>query len=222
MNWIDIFCLIIIGLSSLMGLFRGFILSFFGILTYVIAFFFTKEYYGLLAKYIEGMKFVESIRNFFVEQLQGLKITDGGLDFSKLDAVPKFLGNILGKSVSDLENVPLLSSAKLKLANSMTDTTVSIISFIVLFLVSVIILTILVRVLNSIFSLPVLKEFNKLVGLAFGAIRGILIVMVIFTLIPPIDAMFANIDIIEGIRSSKFSLYLYEYNLVYMILDIFI
>lgn len=222
MNWIDIFCLIIIGLSSLMGLFRGFIVSFFGILTYVIAFFFTKEYYGLLAKYIEGMKFVESIRNFFIEQLQGLKITDGGLDFSKLDAVPKFLGNILGKSVSGLENEPLLSSAKLKLANSMTDTTVSIISFIVLFLVSVIILTILVRVLNSIFSLPVLKEFNKLVGLAFGAIRGILIVMVIFTLIPPIDAMFANIDIIEGIRSSKFSLYLYEYNLVYMILDIFI
>ncbi|MCT4633374.1 MAG: CvpA family protein [Firmicutes bacterium] len=222
MNWIDIFCLLIIGISSLIGLFRGFILSFFGIVSYVIAFFFTREYYSLFAKYLAKMDFVDGIRSFFQEKLQGLSINGGNLDFSQMDAVPKFLGRIAGKSDIFEKANGNLDMAKLQLADSMTDTTVNVISFILLFILSILILTIVVRLLDSVFSLPILKEFNKLVGLVFGGIRGVLIVMVIFALVPPIDSVFSSLDIIGTIYSSKVGVYFYEYNLVYMIIDLFI
>lgn len=222
MNWIDIFCLVIIALSSLVGLFRGFILSFFGIITYIVAFLFTREYYALFAKYVAKMDFVEGIKSFFQEKLQGLSISGGTLDFSQLDALPKFLGRIAKKSDVVTDPSTSIEVAKIRLTESMTEATVNVISFILLFIISALILTIIVRLLNSVFSLPILKEFNKMVGLLFGVIRGVLIVMIIFALVPPIDTLFSNLDIIGAIYSSKLGVYFYEYNLVYMIIDLFI
>ena len=50
---------------------------------------------------------------------------------------------------------------------------------IVLFLVSKIILSIVISLVDGIAKLPILKQFNEIGGIAYGIARGILIVLIV-------------------------------------------
>ena len=63
-------------------------------------------------------------------------------------------------------------------------------SIIIIFILIKIILTIVIKLLDTVAELPILKQFNEVGGLAYGLIRGLLIMIIFITII----GIFININ----------------------------
>jgi uncharacterized membrane protein required for colicin V production len=74
---------------------------------------------------------------------------------------------------------------------------------------------IVARVLNATAKLPVIKQFNKLGGLIFGLVKGVLFLYIIFailTLIIPV--LPSSSPIVTAIDKSIFAAGFYKYNII--------
>ena len=95
------------------------------------------------------------------------------------DAQDKINGAISDGIISD-ESISELSHS---IASGISGVISSIIAFLAVFAISMIALTILAFVLDKIFTLPVLKQANKLLGLIFGVFYGAFNVFAVCTVI---------------------------------------
>jgi uncharacterized membrane protein required for colicin V production len=173
-----------------MGYLSGLIKSFFSIASYFIGAYVAKTYYKSLALYIvENTSIGESINNLVSNSIVN-------------SAVP-VMGNPLTNNV---------------MFTTMTLSIVNIISIILVFIIVKIILSIGCTLLNGICSLPILNGLNRLGGGAFGFVRGILIIFIIFALIVPFN-LNKNGKIENEINKSKFGKILYINNPIIKIVE---
>lgn len=75
-------------------------------------------------------------------------------------------------------------------ANSISKNVIYAGSIIIIFILIKIILTIVIKLLDTVAELPILKQFNEVGGLAYGLIRGLLIITIFITII----GIFININ----------------------------
>ena len=68
--------------------------------------------------------------------------------------------------------------------NTLIGVAISILSFILCFAGSYLVGSILISLIHHVFQLPILKQLDWLAGGAFGLIRGLLILYVIFLIVP--------------------------------------
>lgn len=102
--------------------------------------------------------------------------------------------------------------------NSATLSIVNVISMILLFFMLKIALSIIVTILNGVFSLPLLNGLNKLGGGIFGFIRGVFIICIIFAIIVPLNIN-KNTLIEKEIYKSKIGILLYNNNPIIKIME---
>lgn len=72
--------------------------------------------------------------------------------------------------------------------------------------------------LETVAEIPIIKQFNEVGGIAYGILKGILIIYVILALISIIVPMLQNNAILEIINNSILTKFLYNNNLILMIL----
>ncbi|PAB58466.1 CvpA family protein [Anaeromicrobium sediminis] len=190
MSLVDSCVLIVCALSTLMGYLSGLIKSFFSIASYFIAGYVAKLYYKSVAVYIvENTSIGESINNLVSNSIA-------------TSAVP-VMGNALTNNV---------------IFTTMTLSIVNIISIILVFIIVKIILSIASTLLNGVASLPILNGLNRLGGGAFGFVRGILIIFIVFAVIVPFN-LNKNGKIEDEINKSKFGKILYINNPIIKIVE---
>ena len=85
---------------------------------------------------------------------------------------------------------------------------------ITLFILTRVILSVLKMCTEIISKIPILKQCNEIAGLAYGALRGILIVYGILALLFFIVSMTGQTDIIAAIEESYITKFLYNNNLL--------
>ena len=199
MNLVDWIIVGIVGVSVLIGLYRGFIASVASMGGSLVS---------LGASYWLTPKLVE-----YLQQHTGLASTlETYLDArTRLDTTTagQSVAGLSSGSISDILSkvglpAPLDTLLKTNLENqvfnagqnvgeyvrqTIVGAAMNVICFVVCFIVLMLLFHIIINLLKAIFKFPVLKQLNSVAGGAFGLLRGALICFVAFALLPLIQAM---------------------------------
>ena len=213
MNLIDYIIIGIIGVSVLFGFYRGFVSSVLNVGSGLLAFGLSFVLYPQLAGLIQGND--ELVRTL-------LHYTDASSRLGDLNLAITNVVQLGQQGIADvLSKVSLPAPLDQLLATNMTNqvyaasgvTTVSdyisqtvvqasinILCFLASFIILYIVLSILINAIKAVFRLPILKQLDWLAGGVFGFLRGLLICVAAFTLVPlvmtvvPVDAVSELID----------------------------
>ena len=197
MNIVDYVIIGVIGLSFLMGVYRGFISSVLNTGGCVISFFLAYRFYPTLA---------DSIRNNGDLVRTLLHYTDassriGDLEMAILD-VATLTTNKVTEIIAKVQLPPPFDTLlKVNLeqqvyagagvdtvsdyvSQTILNASINIICFLVCFGVIFLAVSIVVNLLRAVFRFPILKQFDWLAGGVFGFLRGALICYALFAVVP--------------------------------------
>lgn len=234
MNMIDIIILAILAFSLISGMHKGFITSTLALVGFCGAWIGAYASYGYLVNAVQQN---EGLLNF----LQGLV---GAADLFKTKALADL--EVAVASAADIDTavgeigIPLISNlfrenvlgqvfandGLTKMSEYLTQTLLSsvlnVVSFIIMFAVVYAAVLLLVNLLNNVFRFPALKHLDWLLGGIFGLVRGAVIVMLIFAVVPTLCSALESMEInllTEVVNESKIGAVLNENNLVSNVLN---
>ena len=206
-DWVIIGCLAI---SVLFGMYRGFISSVLNMGGGLASFFGAFWLYPKLAGLIQQN---ESLRMTLAHYLE----PGSGLDLALSESYVTALGSSGIQQVLSKVNLPApLASilqvnmehsifANLNLATvgeyvnqTVLQASINIICFVICFLLSYAALSVLFNLIRAVFRFPVLKQLDSTAGGIFGLLRGLLICLTVFTLIPLVQTM-VPLDLISDL-----------------------
>lgn len=202
MNVIDIVILAILGLSVLIGLYRGFIASVASLGGCVLSLGIS---FWLNPKVVEWVKSnPDLIKNL-------MSYTDAGTRLGDQALAQTSVANLSGAGITEilnrvnlpgplrtllqnnLENQVFRSAGLQAVGDYVSQTVVSavlnVICFIACFLVCFLLMHFVLNFLKAVFRFPVLKQMNSLAGGLFGLLRGGILCFVAFALLPLIQTV---------------------------------
>lgn len=214
-NFIDVIGLIIILSGAFVAFRRGFVKTFFGFistfLAIILAFVLCNTGVTLIRENTEIDEWIEntlttSLNNESTENVaSNEKQTTAFL--SALESLPKNVQNIVG-----LEEQK--ETAKISIITTATEIILKILSWIVIYLLVRIVLSILCFVFDGIMNIPFLKQINNLIGLILGALLGLFRLYVILAFVSFLVPVVPMESLTFMIKNSLFVSVLYENNLL--------
>ncbi|SCG84495.1 hypothetical protein DW1_2940 [Proteiniborus sp. DW1] len=220
MNWVDICIFAILALNSLIGFNQGFIVSIFNLAGLIVSYFVATLYYPIITQVLLNNQAVyQKVRGFVDKRLYSVfeeKADIFGTTSLLEDLMlPKPLVDIISKSPKVDSYTSQVSKAAIDImSEAITGILIDVISLIIAFIIARIVLIFIIRILNVFSKLPILSHFNKLLGLGFGFIKGIIIVFIIFAVVTPLISVSPNGTIAEGVFGSTVGYYLYDNNIL--------
>ena len=232
MNVVDIVILSILGLSVLIGLYRGFISSVASVGGSVLS---------LIASFWVSPKLVEAIRGNpeWIRTLMSYadassRIGDLNLSMTSVSSLnegtisevlnrvnlPGPLSTLLR---TNLEQQVFAPSGLTQVGDYVSQTIVgailNVICYVICFLVLMVIFHFVLNFLKVIFRFPVLKQMNSVAGGVFGLLRGVLLCFVAFALLPLVQTMVPMEGIGEVIEQSALAPLFNSGNLILAIMN---
>ncbi|TCK86721.1 colicin V production protein [Natranaerovirga hydrolytica] len=229
MNWLDIIIIGIIVFCTLRAYRRGFILSLFSLVSLLLTILLTVQLYPVGSRLISQHtniyeSFQSSISNTLnlEEQLSGSQTLEEQTSLINNLPLPSTIRESLlvnnNREVYDILQVNRLEDY---ISGYIARIAINILSFIIIFLIVYIGLRILIRTLDIISKLPVLNSVNKLLGIGFGLILGLIKVWFVFIIITFFSTNGLVMIVFEKINESSFASALYNNNvLLKIILDL--
>lgn len=220
MNWIDICIFAVLAINSAIGYYQGFIISVFSLAGIIISYFVARLYYPIIAQIILNNQVIyDKLRSFVDKRLYSM--FEGNTDaFSSVSLyeglnLPKPLLDLISKSPRVGSYASEISENAIDImSEALTGIFVDVISLIIAFIIARIAIMLIVRVLSLFSELPLLKQFNKILGLGFGLIKGVLIILIVFAILTPFISVSPNGLLAEGIFGSEVGYYLYDNNIL--------
>lgn len=216
MNYIDVLIIIFIGLAVFEGFRKGFIKMIFETLGLIIAFFISKGYSYIVGDFLLTKTSLYSyIHDFFQTKAHWLTeiLQEGTSDVILKMKESLFLPQEMQQMFADTIKNTALDKYNI-FVNNITEFVFKSLSFLITFLVVYMLLLILCNVLDTVLKLPVLNLTNKLGGLAVGALKGVLLVYLIFALASPFIAFLPQDGFVSDIKESKSHEYFYNKNII--------
>jgi hypothetical protein len=168
-------------------------------------------YYADLARYLkDNTNFFNKIYALVLDSLKGdSSLFEGALSGGR--DLPEAFESLIPPSgaVSAAQGYALAG-----IAQAVSGIIINLLSIILIFIAVRIAFAITAVLLNSLVRLPVLKQFNKLGGIAAGFIKGVVVLMLAFALVIPVTAIFPAEGLLRGIEGSAAAVYFYRYNFV--------
>jgi len=93
------------------------------------------------------------------------------------------------------------------LSQTIVSVSLSILSFLICFLLSYVVCTFIIHLISYVFELPVLRHLDALVGGVFGLLRGVMLVFIFFALVPIVLAVVPVDFVSETIAASQLAPY---------------
>jgi uncharacterized membrane protein required for colicin V production len=196
MNWIDVGILLVLGLSVLFGLYKGFVKMAAGLISFVLAWVIAISCYPLLANVLKGSETLTNTVQYYIEDTSRLADqvnlpVDSFQTMGEIEAavesaqLPGPISDLLTKNISDQA---FLSDSLTTMGDYLNQTVVNfamnLIAFLILFLAVKIICAIVLKAIDFAMKLPVLTTLNSALGCVFGFFTGLILLYVIFSLLP--------------------------------------
>ena len=204
MNAIDIIIIAVIGLSTLFGLYRGFIQSVLnlgsGLISVVGSFWLFPKLSDILSSNTGFTRFIGTytdsgsiLGNLDLSSLAVNALSEQNIaQIVEKANLPEPLGTLLSHNLAQQVFSPLGSLAT-NVGDYVNQTVISVsinvLCFLLCFLICFVVTHILVNMLRAVFRYPVLKHFDWLMGGAFGFLQGIVLCFVIFTTLPLVESL---------------------------------
>lgn len=197
MNVVDIVILVVLGVSVVYGLYRGFVHTLLSVACGLISVVVALSFGPKLSAVISGSQGVSATLATYTDAVTRVgdydlastpveQISQSGID-RVLESVslPSSIQNILK---GNLENHVFegtgLTTVNDYVSNTVVAVAVNVLSFLLCFAGSYLVLSVLVSLIQHVFRLPLLKQLDWLAGGAFGLLRGTLILYVMFLALP--------------------------------------
>lgn len=222
MNWVQIIVVGIIVISGIRSYHKGFILSLFSLCALIVTIFLTSQLYPIGSRLVnEYTNLDESIQKTVANTLQ---IENEISKNASLEEQISFINDLpLPKSMKENllinnnnEMYDLLQVSKIEdyISGYIAKIAINIITFFIIFVLIYLGLYIGVKALNIISKLPVINSLNKLLGLVFGFILGIIRVWLLFIILTFFSASPKLANVFDMIQESSFVNFLYNNNLL--------
>lgn len=205
MNVMDIAILAILAVSVIAGMYRGFLASGLHTAGFIGAWFAAKMTYtelatavlsnralmGVLSNYLEPESFFSSpaVANMSVADA----ITSGQLETIANTVAEKmpfirdaFVQNVQSFAFTNLN----ISTLRDYLDQTVWTGLFNVISFLLIFALAYAVIALVVNLFNHVFDFPALRFFDRILGGAFGLVRGAIVVVLALTLLPMVLNMF--------------------------------
>lgn len=208
---VDILIVIIILLGVLEGLFRGFIVVAMSFLSYIISLLVAKMFYPKLSNFMMNSTDLfgdikKGIDTWIVDLSQNIG-ADQIVNNMKLPDVIKASSNTqIQESVNQQTNI---------VSTGITGLFFNIVSIVLIFIAVKFLLFIIMKLLDSVAQIPILKELNKLVGIFVGGVKGIFLVYVAFLLITPIITFAPDGNLATAVLESNLGPMFYYNNILW-------
>ena len=232
MNTVDIVILALLGISVLIGLYRGFIASVASLGSCVLSLVLTSWLNPKLVAWVQSNP--ELIRTLMSYTDATTRIGDQTLAQTSVaslntNAISEVLSrvNLPGPLNSLLQNnlqQQVFQSAGLTrvgdyVSQTIVSAVVNVLCFLACFLVCFVVLHIVLNFLKVVFRFPVLKQMNSLAGGIFGLIRGALLCFLAFALLPLIQTIVPIQGIGEMVEASTLAPFFNSNQLILAIMN---
>ena len=226
MNIIDILILVVLGVSVVFGMYRGFISGVLSVAALIGAAMLAFTFSGDLSAWLKG-------NETLVETL--MYYTDAGSRISNLDLSLLSVSQINEGALAQIlksANLPAafesafiseiasensgMTIAQL-LSQTIVNVSISIISFLICFFVFFMAATFVIHLVQYVFELPVLRHLDALIGGVFGFVRGVLLLFILFALVPIVLAI-APVPMIEEMIAASRMAPMFDSQLILSIL----
>ena len=207
MNIIDLIILAILAFSLVSGMHKGFITSTLALLGFCASWVLAYASYGYLVTAVQQNESMIGFLNGLVgaadlfktrtlAELEVAAATAADIDLAVGEVgIPLinelFRSNVIGQVFANSGLVTMSEYLTQTLLNSVLNITAFILSFAVIYMA----VLLLVNMLNNVFRFPLLRHFDWLLGGAFGLVRGAVIVMLIFSVVPTVCSALESMDI---------------------------
>ena len=160
---VDIALIAVLALCVFFGWKNGFIKTVGKFLTYILAFVFANLLWKFVAPFVGKLPFIQ---NLITEGVEGPTFEEGAAFMDKLKTMfTYFTGDMIENG--NAENTAAVMN------NYLAETLTMIISFALVFIVSMLLLKLVFHLLNSIISkIPVVKQVNGILGAVVGFLNG--------------------------------------------------
>ena len=214
---VDIILLIVLFVMILAGIKNGFVRCVLSFVAFTLAF--------AAAVFLSEPAAQTVYDNFAKEPIESAiaeRITDTGTAQTAADSTQAVIDSLpeavvsaassLGINVSELaEQTGSINLNTSNMAVELTDkvaqpialAVLKVLAFAVIFLLLNLVLQIVVSVISRLFKLPVLKTFNHALGGALGAVKGLMLVVVLAVLLDASTAFVTNADFVTAVGNSK-------------------
>jgi len=193
-SWIDLLVIFLLVYNIIKGLNIGFIKSIFGIVQFVLIIYVTKIYYPYFYGYIKNIPILYNIFLIVFEFLMSI------IFYKRIKVEPNFIEGILVKGAFEIF--------------------VNIVCLIIFSILIKWLLKLIFRFISFIFKAPILKQINKLLGLVFGLIKGILIIYILFIVFNSIAVIYPESFIGISLERSILLSFLEENNIIFNFLQL--
>ena len=233
MNIVDYVIIGIVAVSVLFGLYRGFVSSVLSMGGGLISFLASFALYPKLAALIQNNQELQRTLLHYTDASSRI----GDLELALTNAVnlgregiQKVLGNVNLPAPLDtilqvnLENLVYgtqgaVTTVSDYVSQTILQASINIICFLVCFIGLYIVFSLAANLIRAIFRFPVLKQLDGLTGGVFGLLRGLLICLAVFTLIPLVQTMIPLEFITELIAESQLAPIFMNGNLITAIMN---
>ena len=230
MNIVDIVIIAILGLSVLVGLYRGFISSMASmggcLISLGLSFWLSPKVAAAIQSNPEILRtlasYTDAATKLGDQALASTSVT--GLTQNTISEIlskvslPAPLDTLLK---SNLENQVFGAAADVGtyVSQTIVGAILNVISFILCFLVLLLVIHFLINFLKVVFRFPVLKQLNAIAGGALGLVRGALLCFVAFALLPLIQTMLPMNGVNELVEASALAPLFNSGNLILAIMN---
>ena len=201
MNVIDWIILGILGISVLFGMYRGFVSSVLNMGGGLLSFFGAFLLYPKLAALIQANESLRLTLAHYLEPGSGLDLALSETHVANLGAsgIQQVLGKVsLPAPLDTILQVNLehsvfsnlnISTVGEYVNQTILQASINILCFVICFLLAYAAISTLFNLIRAVFRFPLLKQLDGLAGGLFGLLRGLLICLVLFTLVPLVQSM---------------------------------
>lgn len=203
MNIVDYVIIGIVAISVLFGLYRGFVSSVLSMGGGLLSFLASFALYPKLAALIQNNAELQRTLLHYTDassRIGDLELALTNVVSLGREGIQKVLGNVNLPAPLDtilqvnLENLVYgtqgaVTTVSDYVSQTILQASINIICFLVCFIGLYIALSLGMNLIRAIFRFPVLKQLDSLAGGVFGLLRGVLLCLAVFTLVPLVQTM---------------------------------
>ena len=210
----DIVLVVILVLNIIVGYKKGLVNVIFNICAFLVAIVITIILYKPASNIIiENTNIKQNIKTMIINNSQKEKTDEKG---SSTNDIQKYIESSIQDVADDAK-----TKATETVAETISTKAIEIITCIVLFILTRIVLILLKFLTEIIANLPIIKQFNEIGGLVYGIIKGLIIIYLILTIMFLVISINENGIIANAIEESNITKFLYNNNIIinYCLLD---
>ena len=227
MNIIDIVILVVLSVSVVFGMYRGFISGVLSLAALIGAAVLAFMMSGDLSAWLKGnetlvetlMYYTDAgsrVANLDLSLLYSSQVNEGALaQILKSANLPAAFESVFITSIASANGGMTIAQL---LSQTIVNVSISILSFLICFFVCYLAATFVIHLVQYVFELPVLRHLDALIGGVFGLIRGVLLLFILFALVPIVLAI-APVPMIEELVAASRLAPMFDSQLILSILN---